>query len=139
MDWKDMINLLLLGLNCWGDLKKREIYLRPTILYGLLGLIIQLYELKARHLGLLTGLIPGLFLLMTGMSSNGKVGYGDGILVLALGIWIGFFRCLMTLTSGLLLAAIWSAFSLVIKRFKKDDQIPFVPFLFFGYLVRLIL
>lgn len=139
MDWKDMINLLLLGLNCWGDIKKREIYLIPTILYGLLGLILQLYELKSIHLGLLTGMIPGLFLLMTGMVSSGKVGYGDGILVLALGIWIGFFKCLMTLTTGLLLAAIWSAFSLVIKRFKKDDQIPFIPFLFFGYLVRLII
>lgn len=139
MDWKIAITLLLLLLNCWGDIKRREIYLLITILYGLLGLVVQLSEANSLYTEILTSMIPGLFLLLTGKVSQGKVGYGDGILVLALGIWLGFFRCLMTLTAGLILAAIWSAFSLILKRCKKDDQIPFIPFLLFGYLVRLIL
>lgn len=139
MDWKMTITLLLLLLNCWGDIKRREIYLLITILYGLLGLVVQLSEANSLYTEILTSMIPGLFLLLTGKVSQGKVGYGDGILVLALGIWLGFFRCLMTLTAGLILAAIWSAFSLILKRCKKDDQIPFIPFLLFGYLVRLLL
>lgn len=139
MDWKIAITLFLLLLNCWSDIKRREIYLFLTILYGLLGLVVQLVEANSLYTEILTSMIPGLFLLLTGKVSQGKVGYGDGILVLALGIWIGFFRCLMALTAGLILAAIWSAFSLIFKKCKKDDQIPFIPFLLFGYLVRLIL
>lgn len=139
MNGKNIVTLGILAINCWGDIKKREIYLLPTILYGLLGLGIHIFTLTANYKGIISSLIPGIFLLLVGKASNGKVGYGDGILVLALGLWVGFLKCLLTLTAGLTLAAIWSGLFLIIKRYKKNDEIPFIPFLLLGYLLRMLL
>lgn len=79
------------------------------------------------------------FLLAVGKASNGKVGYGDGILILVLGVWTGFLECLLTLTAGLLLASIWAAAALILKIHNKKDTIPFIPFLLIGYLARILI
>lgn len=139
MNWKTSITLLLLTANTINDLRKKEILLLPTIFYGIFGCFILLSEKPTSFFRSLFCFLPGLFLLAVGKASNGKVGYGDGILILVLGVWTGFLECLLTLTTGLLLASAWAAASLILKIHIKKDTIPFIPFLLIGYLARILI
>lgn len=136
MNYKDSITIGMLLLNSFVDFKKREILLIPTTLYGIAGLFFCFWVSHTPLPEILCSSVPGIFLLLIGRVSRGKVGYGDGILVLTMGIWNGFLKCLFSLTAGLLLASFWAVLTLLVKKYRADDELPFVPFLLFGYLIR---
>lgn len=72
--------------------------------------------------------IPGLSLLIFSYLSKEQIGYGDGWLVLALGMWMKLQQLLNMLWLGLLL----SAASAVLFRKK---ELPLVPFLTAAYVI----
>ncbi|WP_230398759.1 prepilin peptidase [Novisyntrophococcus fermenticellae] len=135
MDWKSIVTLGLLTVNTWRDIRRREIYLLPTVFYGIWGLILTFYSGNIFHWEVIADLLPGLILLLIGKVSGGKVGYGDGLLVLSFGVWNGFKNCIFTLAAALMLAFLWSAFSLLKKSLNKNSEIPFVPFLLISYIL----
>ena len=77
-------------------------------------------------------LLPGGFFLLTGYGTKEKVGYGDGLLLLAAGLFLGAYRCFLALCIGLVLSAAAALFLLVFRRADRNSQIPFVPFLPIG-------
>lgn len=77
-------------------------------------------------------LLPGAFLLLTGFCTREKVGYGDGLLLLAVGLFFGVYRCFLALCVGLVFAAGAALFLLVFRKAERSSRIPFVPFLLIG-------
>lgn len=122
----------------WRDWRRREISLTLTALFGAAGLlnsIIQGRDIK-------DFLIPagiGLIFLALGILSGGALGAGDGLLLLALGLASDTGEYLGTLLGGMFLAAAWSGVLLVVFRKGRKTEIPFVPFLLFGYIGGLLL
>ncbi len=115
------------------DLRKRRILLPLTVVCGIFGLALRIWE-DGVGVSLFLPLIPGLFFLLFAFLSREKVGYGDGILLLAIG---GYFHGeeLLTLCMTAVFAAGIAGLVLCVFFHKgKDYEIPFVPFLFFGYL-----
>lgn len=137
--WKSVLSMLVLVLNAIRDLQCREIFLKMTLLYGAAGIVVNLCENGGDLFPIISSLIPGIFLILTAGFSRGKVGYGDGILLLATGIWAGFHACMMNLCVGLFLAAIWCIVCMTVGKMGRRDEIPFVPFLLLGSLCGLIL
>ena len=88
-------------------------------------------------LSCLIGTLPGFFLLTVGWSTRQQVGYGDGIVLLVIGIYLGFSASLSILLTALLLIAPVSLFYIVCRKAGRKKQLPFVPFLFAGYLLWL--
>ncbi len=85
------------------------------------------------------GLLPGAFLLLLGWSS-GKVGAGDGMLLLLLGMATTYVEALTVLSLGTLFAACYSILGMLLRKLRKTSRIAFVPFLGLGYAAcRLIL
>ncbi len=76
----------------------------------------------------LSSILPGIVLLLAGRMSKERIGYGDGWLVLALGMWISAERILKMLFWGMLLAV---AAGMILKK----REVPFVPFLMIGFLL----
>lgn len=88
-------------------------------------------SLLDRGLGLLTGLsVMGI-----SKATGGKIGMGDGMLLCISGIGLGFWNNLELFAIGLFLAAIVSIVLLIMKKVNRKHSIPFVPFLFMGYLI----
>ncbi len=81
-------------------------------------------------LRLASGMAPGLLLLFTGWISGGKVGAGDGWMVLAAGLFSGWEWCLSALTAAGLLAACFAGIGMAMKKVRRDSRICFAPFLF---------
>ena len=61
--------------------------------------------------------------------TEGKVGRGDGDMVLILGLFLGWRRCVVALCAACLLSALWAGIGLAAGRLKKDSKLPFAPFL----------
>ena len=68
--------------------------------------------------------------------SREQVGYGDGLLLLTVGIWLGFGQTFGVLTLGLILCSVLCGVLLMRKKIRKQDSIPLVPFLLLGFVGR---
>ena len=82
--------------------------------------------------------LPGTALLLLCWISNGAIGLADGLIVLALGIWIGFWELL-----GVFIRCFFLSFfrgrtfySSFIKK-NRTETIPFIPFLLAGMFLNL--
>ena len=82
--------IVLLGVNSLQDMRKREICLKFTLLAAVLGTVWQLVGKNTDPRALASGLIPGLFCLISSLISRGQMGAGDGLVVCTGGICLGF-------------------------------------------------
>lgn len=81
-------------------------------------------------------ILPGVLLILVALLSGEKIGYGDGISVLVLGLWTSAVFCLLSVTIGLFLAGIYGV--ILLCTGKKEREIPFLPFLLAAMEVLLI-
>lgn len=82
-------------------------------------------------------LVPGAVFFLLGFVTGEKVGYGDGWVLLMIGVFLDFSRCFLILLAGLLIESAVTLVLLVFKKIKKDKEIPFCPFLLLGMGVML--
>ena len=74
-------------------------------------------------------LLPGCLILLTGFFSRERIGYGDGWLMLALGMWMNTAELLRLFSGGVMLGFLYSL------GCRKRD-IPLVPFLTAAYVME---
>lgn len=77
-------------------------------------------------------LVPGLSMVFISWVTAGKVGIGDGLLLIAIGMGIGFENCIYVLCVALIFSCIVSGILLVLKKANRNTHIPFVPFITLG-------
>lgn len=132
-----IIPLIILSANAVWDVFRKEILLSSVLVMGAAGVIYRGFYLSEGIAGVFTALLPGAFLLAVSLISNGRIGKGDALLSLSLGEWLGlsdgvFVIFLASAGAAAAAAVLWSAK-------KKDAEIPFVPFMLSGYVLKLIL
>ena len=137
-----LIIIILYLLFCsYTDIKKRQIYIPPTLFIICLTLLFKIIYISfsLESLGLfLLSFIPGLIMLLISYITRENIGYGDSILLglcsLCVGIWNGFF----IIMTSFIYSAIFSLF-LLIRGKNSKETIPFVPFIFLGTITYLII
>jgi leader peptidase (prepilin peptidase)/N-methyltransferase len=127
--------VVLMGLfvNSISDIKKKEIIIKFTALYGLFGVITRAiigFDWK----DFLLAMLPGLACMVLAFVTREQIGYGDAWILLATGCCICstdlFLVCMLAL-AGTGLAAL---FLYVVLRKNGTYELPFVPFVFVGAL-----
>ncbi len=83
---------------------------------------------------MLKGVLPGLVFLMIAFVTK-KAGYGDGIVMIFLGILSGSTESLVIFTLSLFLAAVFSLILLGLRKAGRNTRIPFLPFLSAAWLI----
>ena len=122
------------------DIRKREVPLWSLLLCGLLAagrLVFRFLACGSFREILWTGIggmLPGMLLLGLALLS-GKAGMADGIVLLCAAAGEGYFFGMTQLLTALLLLAPVSGVLLALKKVRKNDRMPFLPFLTAGYLV----
>lgn len=86
-------------------------------------------ELMVRSL---LGVIPGIFLLAVARLT-GKAGYGDGLVLILLGIGFGYLFCVVLLCLSLFLLSLCSVVLLLCRRVNGNTPMPYLPFLTAAY------
>ncbi len=135
---KGIIGILLL-VSGYYDLRCKKIYLWP-ILAGILliGLCIPFCD-NLSLLERLGGVITGVAVVGISLLTGGKIGMGDGILLCATGLGLGFWVNLELFAIALTMAAGLSMVLLIFRWADKKKSIPFVPFLFTGYVLLILI
>ncbi len=128
---------VLLGVACVFDLVYKKIPFLLIICGGAIGgVVIAANGFEGRSL--CYALIPGMLLLLTAFLTGEKVGYGDGMLLLVLGLLEGAGECLGDLLIGLFLVIVFAILLLILGRKEKNTMVPFAPFLMVAHTVRFL-
>ena len=128
--------LCMAAVNSFWDIRKKEILFSPTILFAAAGVIYGIASSK-EPAALFGGMIPGLMLMAFSAASRGAVGFGDALFLLSAGAWTGWKAAALMFFTALM---IQSAASVVYKLAGgRKKELPFIPAMFAGYLLWLIL
>ncbi len=109
------------------DIRKRRVPVWMLVIGGCLAAVAALQS-ESDFADILRGMLPGVVLLMIALTTK-KVGYGDGIVLITLGIVLGDGRCVLLFAMGLFLICIFSLVLLVLRKVGRNTGIPFLPFL----------
>ncbi len=75
---------------------------------------------------------PGAVCLLISLCTHEKIGYGDGLVIMIMGLIMHAGPCIYAFASGLMFASVFSAAMMALHRFRLSTRIPFVPFLAAG-------
>lgn len=130
--------LIFLLFSSLLDIRKREISIPVTLMFGLTGVA---YSIKTGRT-MTDYLIPaaiGIFILACSILTRGQVGMGDGWLLMALGCMMRMESYIQMACIGMLLAAACSGVLLLVFRKSRKTEIPLVPFLLLGYVGGMVI
>ena len=123
---------LFLGVDSIRDIRTKTISIRITILSAIVGIMYYLLDTSYPIVECMEGFVLGVAVCFLAFVTREAIGYGDGLVMIALGILVGGKNCLASGMAALMMSGIFAVFLLLSGRAKKQDQIAFVPFLFMG-------
>lgn len=132
--WQWILLFIILIPACIQDIKEKSVSVLITSVGLGAGLIINLVLHTDKIPRLLLCIIPGLFLLACARITHEAIGYGDGLIMLAIGNIVGLVSSTKILFSALLIAGFYSIGLMAVKKVGKETVVPFVPFLLLGVL-----
>ena len=123
----------MLGIYSLEDVRRRRISTKYLVFPAVLGVILCILGNGRSWQSILLGILVGGGVLLVAAAPRERIGVGDGLLLTVTGLYLGGAGNLQLLMNGLFLAAVFSLLSMILRRWKKNHEIPFVPFLFVGY------
>ena len=148
--------LIYLAIETQRDIRHGEISLKNTTGFIVTALLVRTgmtvmslisHTLSVRNgmdigiksvIFLLGALLPGGLLLLCGRITRQAIGYGDGLLLLICGIYLGGKTAGILFMTGLFFLFPMSLCLLISGKAGRKTQIPFAPFLLASYLLWLI-
>lgn len=76
--------------------------------------------------------IPGAVFWLISLITCERVGYGDGWLLIMIGLFVGLWECFLILMIALISGSVVVLILLAAGKVSKDYQLPFAPYLLFG-------
>lgn len=131
----------LLSICGWYDWKRKRI---PCISLwlGMTGIIlitiIQCSEGNRVWWNSVMGATIGILLILVSIVTHQQIGLGDGILFVITGIGLGIINNILLLVSSLCLVSIISLILISIKKVGRKTTLPFVPFVWFCFVMEMI-
>lgn len=125
---------IMLGYYSWQDIRKKELTVKSLVA----GLVVScmVAAIRGWQAGSIRvgteGLLPGAALLALAMLSGGRLGIGDGIVLLIIGNMAGLEKSVLILLAAVMGAFAFSCILLIFFRKGKNDCFPFVPFYALG-------
>lgn len=121
------------------DVKYRSISGKMMLIGAGIALQHSVYECLGGHSvwQMILGLLPGVAFLVLGYVTR-CVGSADGMVLMLVGFYMGWKRCLWIWLLSIFLIGIWAMLYLVWKRGCSKRRLPYIPFLTLAWLVCLI-
>ena len=129
----------LLSFEAVIDLKKREINIVLPIITGVFFAIFMFLSDDVSFLSSLIGLAEGVLLIALSFITDGQIGSGDGIILAATGLMLGWKDNLIMFFFSCLISAFVAIGLMGIKKADKKTKIPFIPFMVPGFFLSVFL
>lgn len=130
--------LVLLVIASIEDIRKREI--SGTVLLGLAGVslvcsVLSVYRGHSTFSDVAMSFLPGAVVILLAWITREGIGYGDGLLLIAMGPVIGLRGIVMGLVIAFFAGGVLSIILMIFKKVGKRYSFPFVPFMTIGMVV----
>ncbi len=130
-----IVELILMSIAVFFDYKYKEIPLWIIATSGVISISEAIFKMTIYEA--LFAMIPGMIMLIVSWLSKQSMGYGDGLLALSIGLAFGVNKMALGISVAFFVSGLVSLALLVIKKAKRNDTLPFVPFLFIGMVVSM--
>ena len=130
---------LLLFLAGIEDMKKREIRMIYIVAMGLVACLGCFFRQNYNWYGAIGGVLIGVSMLGISLISEEQIGRGDGLVIAAIGLFFGVRNTLGMVCFASLFMLPIAFVVILIKKEKKKIRLPFLPALFLGYVVTILL
>lgn len=132
--WVKIILFLLLGICAVFDSIRQEIPLAVVWTGIALAVIWHLWSGTGEMTwaAAMLSVLPGILFWGISFVTGEKVGYGDGWLLVMIGLYTGLGKCFIILMTGLMLESAVVLVLLAVRRISTDRTVPFAPFLLLG-------
>lgn len=124
--------MILLLYPLIADIRKSRFYIGPVLICTLILMGIGIVRGKITLFSVLTGWIPGMMMVMMSRWTNGKIGEGDGIVVAAMGMLIGWYEILLLFSQACFLSAGYRTLVDGCKKKRKKQSFPVHSFFVYG-------
>lgn len=133
------IYLLILSV---VDLKKRKFPLWVLLLGIAAAIFLGVFEKGTEYFNnqdLWLGVICGIFFLAVSWLTHEKFGFADSIVILGVFLSVGYERGMVCVTIAFFIAGAAALLLLIRRKAGRNTELPFLPYLFAGYITGVIL
>lgn len=128
-----------LGIHSIEDIRKKKITITITLFSAILGVVLHLCFQNQSIYSMLAGMLSGGVIVGISRITGGMIGMGDGMVFMLTGLYLGVEKNLGLMFLSFALAGVWALISMILFHKKKNDRIPFVPFLFISYVILILI
>lgn len=128
-----------LGIHSIEDIRKKKITITITLFSAILGVVLHLCFQNQSIYSMLAGMLSGGVIVGISRITGGMIGMGDGMVFMLTGLYLGVEKNLSLMFLSFALAGVWALISMILFHKKKNDRIPFVPFLFISYVILILI
>ena len=122
-----------------ADVRKKRLPLLLLLSGGFFIIAQSFCDRDISVISLAAGGMTGVLFLFVSRITKESFGYGDSILILIMGTFLGFWDILYLLMGAFHMAAVFSAVMLIKPRFDRKGSFPVVPFLTIAYIGGMLL
>ena len=130
--WKWLLMSLYLIPMAIGDIREKRVSL-VFVGVGVISGITCLSAIENAPIYTMLGLIPGVVLMLVALVAKDAIGPADGAVLALIGSFLGFWNSVSVLCFALMISLVVALFLIIVKKVGKKKEIPFVPFLFLGF------
>ena len=133
--------LIILVISSIEDIRKKEISLWEILLLSGLSfsaVVASIFDGSFDLWSVLLSLLPGAAMIFLAFITREGIGYGDGLMALAIGPALGAGSSIMTIVTAVCVSGLFSGILLVLKRAERKTKIAFAPFITIGTFVAAI-
>lgn len=132
--WVEIFLFVFLGICAVYDGVEREIPLGVVWMGIIVALVLHIQGLggNGTWLAVVSSVMPGVMFWMLSFITGERVGYGDGWMLIMVGLFMGLWKSFLILMVGLILSSLVVLILLVLGKASRNDQLPFAPFLLLG-------
>ena len=134
---KKSIIFMMLLLFSIEDVRKKRIDILPLLAFSVIGAIYKTVTRALTIPEICGGMLLGVGLLGIAKMTGESLGYGDGLLFLVTGIYLGGWDNCSLLMTSLVLAFVFAIIQILVRKKSAKSEIPFVPFVLSAYVLYL--
>lgn len=137
----EAVRIIVLGIFLFmegiRDFKRHRIAMWSVFLFAVVGIALGIPEGMSVWRDMAAGITVGLVVLVLAKITEGKIGFGDGWVLMVTGLYLGFRGNLFLFMTALFVSAVTSVILLLSRRADKKTELPFVSFLFISYILTI--
>ena len=120
------------------DIRYKKIDVRVAIAACIVSILIGCIFYGHTVINILYGIILGIFLALLAWVSKQRIGYGDAVVFMVLGMCLEPVRVLWILWSSMVMAGVYGMVKIIVFNKSRSLALPYVPFVTIVYVGMLI-